>query len=382
MAKHTMPKEISLGLCAFCQGEFAKNKITQHLKTCKARLSASATQDGEKQRLFHLQVEGNYRPGYWMHLEMPAIATLADLDDFLRFVWLECCDHLSEFNIDGMSYSYEPEDAWDMPPGGLSLVKEEDTEEDEEGDAEEGDAEEGQEPDIQEIASEMAKQLSLEFKSDLKNVPAAEIEKKLEQMFAESMPPGMSAGTLPMLRPLLSHLAESLQQGTLAQDLAELGEEDEDEGGMDSELGDILTINKKFSYVYDFGSSSTLSLRLIDEREGAVPLIKDEDLEEEADDDEFEDDGEEIAILIMARNKPPELVCHICGKPASKVPSLSEYDSLAKVALCATHAAKAQDPDELLPIVNSPRTGICGYDGNTVDDWNGEDDEEEGAEEE
>src|SRR5215472_9878440 len=99
MAKQTTMKEISKGICHFCQGEFAKNKMTQHLKTCKARTAIVAKQDGQATRLLHLLVEGTYRPNYWMHLELPVEATLSDLDDFLRGIWLECCGHLSEFTI-------------------------------------------------------------------------------------------------------------------------------------------------------------------------------------------------------------------------------------------------------------------------------------------
>src|SRR5207247_4292467 len=90
-------------------------KMTQHLKYCKQRAAeiaaeaASATET-QKTKLFHLVVEGRYNPEYWMHLEMPASDALADLDDFLRVIWLECCGHLSEFTIGGTSYSSEPED--------------------------------------------------------------------------------------------------------------------------------------------------------------------------------------------------------------------------------------------------------------------------------
>src|SRR6266851_3059882 len=386
MAKQTTPKEISLGTCNFCQGEFVKNKITQHLKSCKARLAASNQQAGAHQRLFHLQVEGKYRPGYWMHLEMPAVATLGDLDDFLRYIWLECCGHLSEFEIDGETYSGEPEDEFGMGFGGLTLVGEPGAgEKDEEEDStEEEDDEEGEGPDMQEIASEMSRQLIEEFKTDLKNVPIAKIEQRLEQLFAENLPPGMAAGTLPMLRPLLSSMAESLQQGTLAQDLESLEEDEEDEGGLGYELGDILEVGEKFSYVYDFGSSSTLALRVLDEREGVVPIIEeDEDADEhnhEGHDHDHDDDDDELTILIMARNEPPALVCRVCGKPATQIESLSEYDALAETAVCDLHASKAEDPDMLLPIVNSPRAGICAYgedEAGLTDDWDDEEDEDE-----
>ncbi len=392
MAKQTTSKPVSLGICTFCQGEFPKNKFTQHLKTCKARQERSAAQEGESQRLFHLQVEGKYRPEYWMHLELPATATLADLDSFLRYVWLECCDHLSEFTIKGESYEYEMMDPWGLED--LTLVEEPGTPGDDEDDLDEEDDEDEEEFSMEEIATEMSRQLALEFQTDLKNVPVGEIEKKLEALFAENMPPGLAGGALPMLRPLLTTMAESLQQGTLAQDLAEMEEEEEEEeeGGMRSELGDVLEVGDKFSYVYDFGSSSTLSLRVLAEREGAVPVSEDEEEEEhdhdhghaghgheEEDDEDFEDeeDEEEMPILIMARNEAPKLTCHICGKPATQVPSLSEYTSLASVALCDTHAKKAEDADMLLPIVNSPRTGICGYDGDNEEEWDFEDEDEE-----
>jgi hypothetical protein len=381
LVMYLLKKDVSRGICSFCQGEFAKNKMTQHLKSCKARLTATPEPGGEKQRLFHLLVEGKYRPGYWMHLELPAVATLADLDSFLRFVWLECCDHLSEFEIGDASYSYDYEDGWDVGFEGLSRLNELESVS---SAGDEEDEDEGELPDMQEITAEMTRQLSQEFQADLKDVPLEEITKKLEAMFAENLPPGMPAGSLLMLRPLLTQLASSLQQGTLAQDLEDLvEEEEEDEGGMQSSLEEVLKVGERFSYVYDFGSSSTLSLRVIDEREGIMPMEHEAELEE---DEEFEEDEDVTSIFIMARNEPPALVCHICGQPATHVPSASEYTSLAETALCDVHTRTSEYPDDLLPIVNSPRTGICGYTGDAgMDEWDEEEEEtyeEEGEEEE
>jgi hypothetical protein len=390
MAKQTEQKETSQGICRFCQGEFAKNKMTAHLKSCKARLSTAQASEGKAQRLFHLFVEGKYRPQYWMHLEIPAAATLDDLDDFMRAIWLECCGHLSEFEIGDVSYSSVEEDEWGMNFGGLHLVGDEEVGEDGTEDGEDEEDEEDEEmPSMQEMAAEISRQLSAEFQTDLKDVPLAQIEQKLEQLFAANLPPGLSDVTMPALRPLLGSMAISLQQGTLEQDLedAELEEEDEGEGGMDTELGEVLSVGDKFSYTYDFGSSSTLSLRVIAEREGVLP--DDEEDEDEEDEEELAglevvDDEDEMAIVIMARNEPPALVCHICGQPATRVPSASEYDVLGEVALCDVHAREYEDPDELLPIANSPRTGICAYTGDEDEDseleeWDEdeEDDEDE-----
>ncbi len=115
MANKAATKEVSKGICSFCKGEFEKAKMTQHLKYCKQRATEIATElestpARQKIRLFHILVEGRYNPQYWMHLEMSTSDTLADLDDFLRAIWLECCGHLSEFTIGGTSYSSEPED--------------------------------------------------------------------------------------------------------------------------------------------------------------------------------------------------------------------------------------------------------------------------------
>ena len=63
---------------------------------------------------------------------MPASDTLADLDDFLRAIWLECCGHLSEFTIGGTSYSSEPEDYFYFGEGATDEEAEIEEEEEEE----------------------------------------------------------------------------------------------------------------------------------------------------------------------------------------------------------------------------------------------------------
>jgi hypothetical protein len=40
-----------------------------------------------------------------MNVEMKARSTLEELDDFLRGEWLECCGHLSDFEIGGTTYT-------------------------------------------------------------------------------------------------------------------------------------------------------------------------------------------------------------------------------------------------------------------------------------
>jgi len=101
----------SNGKCNLCGAVFAKAAMTSHLKSCKKKAGGSeAPQKTAKRKAFHLVAEGRYLPEYWMHLEVPAEATLDTLDGFLRNTWLECCGHMSEFEIEGRRYSVEPMD--------------------------------------------------------------------------------------------------------------------------------------------------------------------------------------------------------------------------------------------------------------------------------
>jgi Plasmid pRiA4b ORF-3-like protein len=115
-----MARQTSKGICTFCHGEFSKSAMTRHLEACEQRATAEAKagskQKAQKTRKFHLVVEGRDLPVYWMHLEVPASTTLATLDRFLRDTWLECCGHLSAFEIGGIRYAVDAgmDDGWGM----------------------------------------------------------------------------------------------------------------------------------------------------------------------------------------------------------------------------------------------------------------------------
>lgn len=103
-----MARATSSGKCTFCGGTVGKSAMTRHLTTCKLRPSEPEKTPGRRRRptqLYHLVVSGRHAPMYWLHLEAPANATLADLDNFLRRTWLECCGHLSAFRLGGRSFS-------------------------------------------------------------------------------------------------------------------------------------------------------------------------------------------------------------------------------------------------------------------------------------
>lgn len=108
-------RQISRGTCVYCGNTYAKSGIARHLKACPARKTALAKEEARrplKTRLFHLAVEGQYNPDYWLHLEVPASATLFELDRFLRDIWLECCGHLSMFQIQGQNFMVQVFDDW------------------------------------------------------------------------------------------------------------------------------------------------------------------------------------------------------------------------------------------------------------------------------
>lgn len=118
-----MTRQISKGTCNFCHNEFSKSSMTRHLESCKQRIvpapaeaETGSRRKSQKTKMLHLVVEGNFLSMYWMHLEVTASTTLATLDRFLRDIWLECCGHLSAFEIGGVRYTVDTGGygGWDM----------------------------------------------------------------------------------------------------------------------------------------------------------------------------------------------------------------------------------------------------------------------------
>src|SRR5690348_8616410 len=111
MTEQTKVKPSYSGICKFCRVEFDNANLTQHLKNCKEpalmEVETAKSPEGkkfERTKLFHIVLEGKYNPQYWMHIEVPTEAQLIHLDDFIRAAWVECCDHLSAFQIGEFSY--------------------------------------------------------------------------------------------------------------------------------------------------------------------------------------------------------------------------------------------------------------------------------------
>ena len=228
-------REKTKGKCKYCGQEFAKAYVMRHLKSCKERKRSLEAQTGtERCRYFQLIIYDRFDDDYWLAVEMQEDATLQDLDQFLRDIWLECCGHLSAFLINGISYEIEPDYDyyWDEPTR-----------------------------------------------------------------------------------------------------------------SMDCELKEVLEEGMRFSYEYDFGSTTDLLIRVSGVRDGVKT-------------------GE--AITILSRNNAEEWMCDHCHtQKATQICGFCVWeeermfcDECAEEHSCGTEA--------MLPICNSPRMGVCDYCGSEM----------------
>lgn len=120
---------------------------------------------------------------------------------------------------------------------------------------------------------------------------------------------------------------------------------------MDISLGELLEGGLEFTHEYDFGTTTELSLRVADLGYG------------DTGDEGLQDHGYG-AIRVLARNEPPEIKCETCGAPATSVCTEHLYRQESEAWLCEDCTAAHEWDDHLfLPVVNSPRVGVCGYTG-------------------
>ena len=109
---------------------------------------------------------------------------------------------------------------------------------------------------------------------------------------------------------------------------------------LDVLLGRVLKVGQKFSYVYDFGSSTHINLRVIAEREGVV-------------------ENQQQPVQLLAQNTAPAFPCAVCGKPGTKVAMGYFYGDIDESVYCDACAEKREDEEfNALPIINSPRVGV------------------------
>jgi hypothetical protein len=104
-------------------------------------------------------------------------------------------------------------------------------------------------------------------------------------------------------------------------------------GSMEEPINQVLQVKDTFDYCYDFGSTTRLRGKVFASRRGAIPE----------------------PVRLLARNNPYKFPCSECGKPATEIClECNEF-------FCERCSSK-HDGD-YLPVVNSPRMGVCAYTG-------------------
>ncbi len=226
-------KKQTRGDCVYCGKEYTRGGMIRHLKTCEARQTAQESSGKGRMwngNIYFLVVQDAYGGDFWLQLEVPGKATLNDLDDYLRTIWLECCGHLSGFTIGDVFYT---------------------------------------------------------------------------QLFGDD-------------------------RGW------------REERDMSARVDPLFVPGIEISYEYDFGTTTELTIRVIDIRQGK---------------------WQGKPIFLMARNKLMDLQCANCSKPAEWICTECMWDQDWWMYCESCLKDHPHDGEMALPVVNSPRMGQCGYGG-------------------
>jgi len=240
MAKQTK------GFCKYCGKEYTKGGMLRHLALCQKR-NAKLDEETRKTRCgyFQIVIYGKYNKDYWLIIEISENATLKELDQFIRDIWVECCGHLSAFDIGGVQYEILPDTDRFWGPTAKS---------------------------------------------------------------------------------------------------------------MNYKLKDVLKVGETVTYEYDFGSTTELALNVHSYRIGGRKKGK---------------------IVLMSRNNPLEILCSQCGKnKAQWVDPQGFYEENPfwcnecldedEMGADEEESGYYDYPEFLLPVCNSPRMGVCGYEGSDI----------------
>jgi hypothetical protein len=96
-----------------------------------------------------------------------------------------------------------------------------------------------------------------------------------------------------------------------------------------------------FTYEYDYGSTTALRIAFIGRRH--APARRD-------------------AVRLLARNDAPAWKCSTCDKPATSVCAYCFFEK--QKFMCKTHTKRhGCEEAAFMPVVNSPRMGVCAYVG-------------------
>lgn len=112
---------------------------------------------------------------------------------------------------------------------------------------------------------------------------------------------------------------------------------------------DTLKVGDKLNYIYDFGTSTELTIEALKYSNFSLSGNK--------------------KIELVARNYLPLSNCIKCGEQATWICTYCYDEKEREAVICDKCAAKYHNEEEseeehyLLPLANSPRAGVCGYEG-------------------
>ncbi len=117
-----------------------------------------------------------------------------------------------------------------------------------------------------------------------------------------------------------------------------------EELSISTQIRQICTNGGTLDYMYDFGCSTELKVKILKEITSSVRIDED--------------------IILLARNAEPIVPCDECGKyPAKYICTECQWNGI-RGWLCDKCASTHECGDEsFLPVVNSPRAGVCAYTG-------------------
>ena len=114
---------------------------------------------------------------------------------------------------------------------------------------------------------------------------------------------------------------------------------------MSRRIEDTWSAGQELTHIYDFGTESVSLIKAIGHRTGKPVTSR--------------------PIVLLARNVVPEYTCQECQQPAAWLCMECVIEEDKEGTLC-DQCAETHPHDnygEPLPLVNSPRLGMCGYEG-------------------
>lgn len=108
-------------------------------------------------------------------------------------------------------------------------------------------------------------------------------------------------------------------------------------------VSQFFTPGLECDYRYDMGSSTELTLQVLEIIESCP----------------------KNNVTLLMQNEPPSFSCEICRKQAQIICSLCGGTACRSCRKRHSCAVQEEDIYMLMPLVNSPRAGVCGYEGKT-----------------